>query len=207
MSQPVSSAPPTAVTPAPPAAAPRGPVRWDTPPDFGIGPQPGAEARAVLSRRLRVLAPLLISVSVFYFFRNLSAPTDLPASRFGLLVQLVLLALMTASVAPLYGARGLSLGGLRALELVLFGLAATYLAWLECFTLFEAWDLREASPAHGPVALRLALGAAALRWLLLILAYGAVIPNTPRRCAVVMGPLVAMPLIIAAGAGLGHPVA
>jgi serine/threonine-protein kinase len=191
----------------PPVAPPRPLYRWDTERDFGIGPQPGAEARAVLSRRLRVLTPLLLSVSVFYFFRNLGSPTEIPASRFGLLVQLVLLALMTACAAPLYGAAGLSLRGLRTLELILFGLAATYLAWLQCFTLLEAWGVREASPAHGPIVLRLALGASAVRWLLLIVAYGVVIPNTTRRCAVVLGPLVAMPLIIAAGAALGSPAA
>jgi serine/threonine-protein kinase len=150
---------------------------------------------------------LLLSVCVFFFFRNLGAPTDLPTSRFGLLVQLVLVALMTAAAAPLYGRAGLSLRGLRALELLLFGLAATYLAWLQCFSLLEAWDVREAAPAQGGVVLRMALGASAARWLLLIVAYGVVIPNTPRRCAVVVGALVAMPLIIAAGAGLGQPAA
>ncbi len=180
---------------------------WETVRDSGVGPQPGAEARAILSQRLRLLAPLLLSVCVFFFFRNLGSPGDLPASRFGLLVQLVLLALMTAGAAPLYGSSRLSLRGLRTLELILFGLAATYLAWLQCYTLFEAWDLREASPAHGPVVLRMALGAAAGRWLLLIVAYGVFVPNTPRRCALVLGPLMLMPLIIAAGAGLGNPAA
>jgi serine/threonine-protein kinase len=183
------------------------PAGWAAEGDGGVGPQPGAEARAVLGGRLRVLAPLLLSVAVFYFFRNFGAPADLPASRFGLLVQLVLLALMVASTAPLYGRPGLSLRGLRAVELLLFGLAATYLAWLQCFTLLEAWDVRDASPAHGGAVMRMALGAAAARWLLLIVAYGAVIPNTPRRCAVVVGALVTMPLIIAAGAGLGNPAA
>ncbi len=206
MTQPAPTAPLSAPTPMPPPAGmPRALSEWGATRDAGVGPQPGAEARAVLCSRLRILAPLLLFVSVCHFFRNLNATGDLPASRFGLLVQLVLLALMTACAAPLYGRPSLSLRGLRALELILFGLAATYLAWLQCFTLFEAWDLCEASPLHGSVVLRLALGASGLRWLLLIVAYGVVIPNTPRRCAVVVGALVAMPLIIAAGAGLGHP--
>src|SRR5690242_12887693 len=81
-----------------------------------VGPYLGDEIRAVLRGRLRVLAPLLLSVLVLYFLRNLNAAIDPPASRFGLALQLVLLALMTACAAPLYGAPRLSLRSLRALE-------------------------------------------------------------------------------------------
>ncbi len=205
MTQPAPNAPPSTPPPMPSAGASRALSDWGATRDVGIGPQPGFEARAVLCTRLRILAPLLLGVSVFHFVRNLNAIGDLPATRFGLLVQLVLLALMTICAVPLYCGPHLSLRGLRALELILFGLAATYLDWLQCLTLIEAWDLREASPIHEAVVLRLAMGSAALRWLLLIVAYGVIIPNTPRRCAVVVGALVAMPLIIVAGAGLGHP--
>jgi hypothetical protein len=199
MSQPVPTAPPPAAPILPP------PVWGSMEGDAGVGPQPGAEARAVLCKRLRILTPLLLTVCAFYFFRTLGSSGDLPASRFGLVVQLVLLALMTAGAAPLYSGPAMSLRGLRAVELLLFGLAATYLAWLQCFSLFEAWDLREAAPAHGGAVLRMALGASAARWLLLIVAYAVVIPNTARRCAVVVGALVLMPLIITAGAALGQP--
>ena len=108
MTQPAPTAPPSAPTPLPRpgclAPCPRG-ARCATP---GSAPNPGPRL-AVLCTRLRVLAPLLLTVSVFHFFRNLNATGDLPASRFGLLVQLVLLALMTACAAPLYGGPNLSL--------------------------------------------------------------------------------------------------
>jgi serine/threonine-protein kinase len=206
MTQPAPTAPP-GVTPLPPGLPLRARPGWPAAQVGGFGPHPGDEVRAVLCGRLRILAPLLLSASVFYFFHNLNAGGDVAMSRFGLLVQLVLLALMTTCAAPLYGGPRLSLCGLRGMELLLFGLAATYLAWLQCFTLLDAWELRAAAPANEATVLRLALSASAARWLLLLVAYGTLIPNTWRRCAVVLGALVAMPLIIVAGAGLGHPTA
>ncbi len=209
MTPPTSSAAPSgAVAPVSPAGAARARPVWEAlPPVGGTGPHPGEEVRGLLARRLRRLAPALVAVLVFYFVRNVSAGLGLPAARFGLLLQLVVLALMTACTARLYGGRRMSLTTLRVLELVLFGLAAMYLAWLECHTLFEAWDLRAATPAQEAAVLRMALGAAAARWLLLTVAYGVIIPNTPRRAAVVVAALVLVPLLIAAGAGLGHPAA
>ncbi|HKI38645.1 MAG TPA: serine/threonine-protein kinase [Gemmataceae bacterium] len=206
MTQPAPTAAlPEATTPVPPAGSSRGGAEWGLTRGGSIGPHPGDEVRAVLSRRLRILAPLMLAVLVFYFFRNLKGSGELASPRIGLLLQLVLLALLTASATPLYGGPRLSLRGLRGLELILFGVAATYFAWLQCGTLFEAWDLRAATPTREAAILRLALEAASARWLLLIVAYGAVIPNTRRRCAIVLITLVLMPLIIAAGAGLGHP--
>jgi len=168
-----------------------------------VGPYLGDEIRAVLRRRLRVLAPLLLSVLVMYFFRSLSAAIDLPVPRFGLMLQLVLLALMTACTVPLYGTPRLSLHGLRVLELLLFGLAATYLAWLQCSTIFEAWALRGAAPESAVVPM--ALGSATARWLLLIVIYGTLIPNARRRAGMVLGTLVLMPLVITTAASLGQP--
>src|SRR5262245_16776357 len=103
MTQSVPAAvPPGAVAAGLPPAPVRARSDWELLPSLGVGPQPGEEVRGLLARRLRLLAPLLLSVLIFYFFRNLHVGSDLPASRFGLLLQLVLLALMTVSVTPLY---------------------------------------------------------------------------------------------------------
>ena len=204
MPQSASSAPLSQTAqPLSPVGLSPAPTDWATLPT-AIGPQPGDEVRALLYRRLRILTPLLLCLLILYFFRNFTAGSTLPAAQFGLLLQLVLLAFMIACVVPLYGKPWLSLRGLRSLELVLFGLAATDLVWLQCGSLFEAWELRNAAPGHEAAILRLALGASSARWLLLLLAYGVVIPNTRRRGAVVLSSLMLMPLIIAAGAGLGH---
>jgi serine/threonine-protein kinase len=203
MTHPAPPAPPPgAITPTPAEPA-RARAGAPTPRTAGIGPHPGAEVRAILRDRLRVLAPLLIAVLVLYFLRDLRTAAE-PTSRVGLLLQVVLLALMTACAAPLYVSPRLSLHGLRVVELLLFGLAATYLAWLQCGTLYEAWVLRNEMPKHGAALMRLALGTITARWLLLIIAYGAVIPNTPRRCALVLAPLLLMPLLITVAAGTGQ---
>lgn len=204
---PTATPPPGAQTPLPAAEPP--PRAWGEREAAGatLGPHPGDEVRAALLRRLRVLAPLLLCVLLFYFVRHLAAPPDPGPSPFGLPLQVTLLALTATSAVPLYARRRLSLRGLRALELLLFGLAATCFARLQCLALLEAWALRAVAPNHEALVLRLALGASSIRWLLLIAAYGAVIPNTRRRCAVVVAALVLTPLVVTAAASLGQPAA
>jgi serine/threonine-protein kinase len=192
--------PPPQTQGSPPPAGPAPTLRAG-----GVGPYLGDEIRTVLRGRLRLLVPLLLCVLVVYFFRNLSAADDPQLSRFGLVLQLALLALMTACAAPLYAGPRLSLHGLRSLELLLFGLAATYLAWLQCATIFEAWALRGETPASETGVVQLALGAATARWLVLIVIYGILIPNTRRRAVIMLGTLVLTPLFITTAASLGQP--
>jgi len=191
-----------ALTPAirPPRAWAAGPA-WKT----AVGPHPGDEVRALLRTRLRLLAPLLGFMLIFYLFYSLSEPVDLTLARFGLALQVVLLALLTAAAARLYAGASLSVRGLRALELTLFGLTATSLAWLQCGTMLDAGASGNTNPRFGAAVIRLALGASTARWLLLILVYGTVIPNTRRRGGVVLGTLVLMPLLLTLTAGLAQP--
>src|SRR5262249_24863366 len=99
----------------------------------------------------------------------------------------------------------MSLRALRALELLLFGLAATYLAWLQCGTIFEAWALRGVAAQYESAFVPMALGSATARWLLLIVIYGTLIPNTRRPAGMVLGARVRMPLAIATAAEVGQP--
>jgi serine/threonine-protein kinase len=197
MTQPTAPAPPlgqnTPILPAGPTAR-----------ASSVGPFLGDEVRAVLRTRLRVLAPLLLGALAVFYFRNVDA-ADPATSQFGQILQLVLLGLIALGAAVLYGGPRLRLRGLRAIELLLLGLTATYLAWLQCGAIFEAWALREAAPQYETTALRLALGATTARWLLIIVAYGIVVPNNARRCAIVLGTLVLMPLVVTTVGGLAQP--
>ncbi len=200
--------PPPASAPASPAGVPLPAVR---------SPRPGPlaapaldlhshdELRGLLRSRLRLLAPLLGCMLVFYLFCNLSELLDLTVARFGLFLQVVLLAVLTAVGARLYAGGTLPLRSLRTLELILFGLTATSLAWLQCGSVLEALALGKSDPRLGGALLRLALGSAAGRWLLLIAAYGIAIPNTRRRGGVVLGTLVLMPVVLTLTAGLAQP--
>jgi serine/threonine-protein kinase len=195
MTQPPISPPPLAPE-WPPPEAPR---------TSGGTHHPGDEVRRLLRRRLRLLAPLLVVALAFSLTRGHTARGEAEVSRLSLVLQLGVIGAILALAGPILSRLRMSLRQLRTLELVLFGLAAVTFAWLQCLTLYEATLVRSASPKHGPLVLRLALGASAARWALLVVAYGTLVPNTVRRCAAVTAGLALMPLMIAGGAALGQP--
>lgn len=171
-----------------------------TPPsaEVPVGPRLGDEVRGQLHRCLRLLAPLLLLYCLFHVLRNASGRYDPPAPALGLVVQATLLVLLGVAALSLCLTRSPSWRHLRGAEMALFGLAAALLAWRHACALAEAVALGAALPTAAPVVFRLALGASAARWLLLVLAYATLVPNTVRRCAVVVSALAVVPLLITA---------
>jgi serine/threonine-protein kinase len=96
----------------------------------------------------------------------------------------------------------LSVRVLRFLELLLFGAMGAFFAWLQ-FTVFRADELMAVANTdrHSQeVVLGLAATNQALRWFILIVVYGTFIPNTWKRCAVVVGVLAVAPLLLTGSA-------
>jgi serine/threonine-protein kinase len=91
-----------------------------------------------------------------------------------------------ATLAIVFRARSaFSLRRLRLLEMVFYSVIWGFFSWFSYRTLLS-WllPLCEMSPHHAPKAVASYLS---LRWFALLLAYGAFIPNTWRRCAVFTG--------------------
>lgn len=85
---------------------------------------------------------------------------------------------------------------LRAIEVLYFGVGAVVLCWGQVRFYHSGW-LQEIIPATGVWKLFSLLGDAfALPWLMMIVLYGVCIPNTGRRCALVVLALALMAVLV-----------
>ena len=92
---------------------------------------------------------------------------------------------------------GLSLSRLRALELLIF--SSGYVQWAAVHA-FLYPTIRLENP---PIWFAFILGyAMALPWVIMIVAYGILIPNTARRCAAVVSVMAVTPVVITTLNGL-----
>jgi hypothetical protein len=170
----------------------------------GSGPQLSREIESLLRRRLRLAAPIMLVGFGLFLVRNLFAPPETPGlDRAAHLFHAGVVAVVAAVAAVVWSRRPLPSRWLRAQELVLFGVAAAFFAWLD-FTVFHGDKvLRLAAAGHEPIVVRFAAGPTTYRWVALIILYGTFIPNTWRRCAVLVGVLDCVPLLLLGGLALG----
>jgi serine/threonine-protein kinase len=149
----------------------------------------------LLRTRLRLAVLIILAGFVLHFVRNLLLQgSALDHRQLRLLVtgcEIVVLAIVSGL---LWSRRPLSKRTLRTLELAVFGLIAAFFAWLQFDTYHDGALLRSIVPGQEALVFRQVGMAAALRWFLLIVLYGTFVPNTWRRCAVIVGVLAAIPL-------------
>ena len=138
---------------------------------------------SLLRRRLLSLNLVFFVTGVIWLSVNLlSQRPSFPIIQIPLLLGMGCMALLLFSKKPL------SLTPLRALELLLFGLAAAYIG-LQDFTLIDQ------SAARGDSGMALSgLLRTVSHYVLLVIVYGMFIPNTWHRAAWVVAPLAATPV-------------
>ena len=86
--------------------------------------------------------------------------------------------------------------------MALFGMVLLQFAWVDYRTLFvRKLPAVIAAGVDDSFAL-LVVGAQLLTWFVLIVSYGILIPNTWRRCALVLGTIASIPVGLSAAAGL-----
>ncbi len=179
----------------------------------GSGPQAGVELRALLYRRLVFLTALTTviyaSITLVQCAPHLSSATTLVQFGGTALPWFGMTVVCALSFAILRTHRQMSLSSLRVLEGVLFGLALLQMSWV------GTMDLRH----YGLELIPQETGKAippryALFWsppyFALIVGYGIVIPNSGRRCMLVVGAIALTPVLLmtwtalAAGAFSAH---
>ncbi|MCA9241100.1 MAG: protein kinase, partial [Planctomycetales bacterium] len=149
----------------------------------GSSPHLSGETRDLLRQRLRIVALLFFGgfaaflIWMLVFLRS-AAPGWLLATHACVTLLMGLMA------AYLSANRGLSLGRLRLVELIVFGDPAIYFLVLTRLKLHSMANLTEG--AHLPVVL--------VPWLLLIFTYALFIPNSWSRALSVIGPMGLAPL-------------
>jgi serine/threonine-protein kinase len=163
---------------------------------FGSGP-PTEEIAPLLRRRLRLATAITVAVFAAYLVRNIillgdpHGPTPL-----GLAVQCLVVAVMVLVGTLLWSTLPFRVGALRLMELAVFGVAAVYFIYLHFATFTHGDVVHWATEEHKADVAGMATKLASMRWFVLIVLYGTFIPNTWRRCALVVGLLAAIPLVL-----------
>jgi eukaryotic-like serine/threonine-protein kinase len=155
------------------------------------------EIGCLLRRRLRIAVLIALTGFSLLLIRTLiETPEPLVGvSSYPFLHGGIVLLLAAASVL-LWSRQTLSVFALRALELVLFGSMAAFIGYLQYTMLHRGAVLNWAKEEHYDDILTMAGIANSLRWVLLIVLYGTFIPNTWRRCALVVGCMALTPLVL-----------
>jgi eukaryotic-like serine/threonine-protein kinase len=161
------------------------------------GPGFTDEMSCLLRIRLRLAILIALAGFALHFVRNLLWPEPAFDHRpLRLIVTGCEIVVLVIVSGVLWSRLALSMRTLRILELTIFGMIAAFFAWLQFDVYHDGALLR--SIVHGQEALvfRQVGMAAALRWFLLIVLYGAFVPNTWRRCAAVVGILASIPIVL-----------
>ena len=163
------------------------------------GPHYTQEVACLLRRRLRIAALIMLAgFSAFLIRGYVEHPEDMLYQPLDLGIMTAVVALMAAVTTLLASRTPLSFRTLRVLELTLFGAAGAYFAWVQIVVYQNGRIIDWAQPGHVGSVLRLAAGSQALRWFTLIVVYGTFIPNTWRRCAIIVSIMAITPLAITA---------
>jgi hypothetical protein len=161
------------------------------------GPRFTDAMASLLRTRLRLSILIILAVFGLHFVRNLllqgSTLDHHPLQMFISASEIVILAVASGW---LWSSRPLSMGTLRNLELTLFAVIAAFFAWLQFETYHDGALLNSIVLGGEALVFRQVGVAATLRWFLLIVLYGTFIPNTWRRCAIVVSVLASIPIAL-----------
>jgi serine/threonine-protein kinase len=160
-----------------------------------------SEIDGLLRRRLRIVALITLTGFGLFLLRALLDPAHQFTRPLDQAVHALVVAVMTVVTTVLWGGWVLTRRWLRTLELVLFGAAAAFFFWLQ-FAVFHNGRVLELAnplmPDSQERVLRIAAQGHAFRWFILIVMYGVFIPNTWKRCALVVGLMALTPLVLTA---------
>jgi serine/threonine-protein kinase len=146
------------------------------------------ELACLLRSRLRVAILILLCGFVFYFVRQLLGPSPVVEEvPFTTLFDGCIIAIMTLVSAILWGPLPLSMKKLRAIELMVFGIIGVFFGWMQFHSSRNSALLQAVGEVAEGQVFRVLTKAHALPWVILIVVYGTIIPNTWRRCAAVVG--------------------
>jgi serine/threonine-protein kinase len=171
----------------------------------GSEPQPASEIQALLRKRLRGCG--LIGTGAFIFFVIVQTAALFQDPGLSLSYRLItaefwfVLVTLAAFTGLLWTRRPLSLARLRGVEAVLVGACLAHMAFLVWLDLQFGSSLARAL-AEGPAHWSRPVSYWAFPFFVLIVGYGTLIPNTGRRCLLIVGTVALSPLIILAVNGL-----
>jgi len=168
---------------------------------LGTGQHFTDEVHRLLRTRLRIACTIALgglgAFLLFTFWKMYHGTLD----RFGpdaydVALHTFVVAILIGVCAVLWTNITFGLRTLRLLELLTFGSLAFFFADLQFRVYYPAKLSELASPEGLSRVLELANAANMMRWFFLIVLYGMFIPNTWKRCAVVVGCMAAIPILL-----------
>ncbi len=155
------------------------------------------ELACLLHRRLKSVALIALVPTLLFLGRSLiDRQHQGPAGSLGLALHVMVTVLLGWLSLMLWARKAPSLCSLRRTELALFGSLAVYFAWRQVETYQNTTLFDVARDAAGLDVVRVWTYGTAMRWFFLIVIYGVFIPNTWRRCALVVGLTALVPLLL-----------
>jgi tRNA A-37 threonylcarbamoyl transferase component Bud32 len=163
----------------------------------GSGPQFTDEVHQLLRRRLRIACSIaFVGFALFMVNSWLRGEIKDGPDAFDTALQITVVAILGFLCALLWTSYSLSHWTVRVLELVMFGSMAVYFADLQ-FRVSNPSKVAQWATAEAlPRVLALGNTATNMRWFFLIVLYGMFIPNTWKRCAIVVGSIASIPLLL-----------
>lgn len=162
----------------------------------GSGPHYASEISCLLRYRLRLAVLIVLGGFGLFYLKGLLHQSDFGPDPIGRALHGIVIALLIFGCTLLWSWLPLSTRLLRGIELTLFGAMAIFFAYLQ-FRIYARGEFFESiPPSQRPGVISLANFANAMRWFVLIVLYGTFIPNTWRRCALVVATLALTPLAL-----------
>ena len=152
-----------------------------------------------MRRRLRIAGLIgLAGFGLFFLKSQLFPPAPILDQADNILAALHggLVALLLVLCVVLWTSLPLSTRALRGIETLMFGGMALFFAYFQVQFFAHGRFFDWAVPAYATGVLTLATSSNTLRWFVLIVLYGAFIPNTWRRSAVIVGLMALTPLAL-----------
>jgi serine/threonine-protein kinase len=166
------------------------------------GPQPRMELKSLLQAKMRRGAMFILAVFGFFFVWDYAGGVPTGAmSRSLFLAHIAVLAAATVPGVFLLTGRPLPLWIYRATEILFIGLVVAFCALFQIREFTSAEWSTLAPHDRWSDALELTRDSCLLRWLTALVFYASVMPNTPRRAAVVLGSIAFAPLLLLIGQG------
>jgi eukaryotic-like serine/threonine-protein kinase len=163
----------------------------------GSAQHDASEIAPLLRYRLRLATMIWGLVFAIFLVRSfiMSGTPDGP-TPVGLALHSFFLAVMLLECGILWTTYTLSIRALRLMELTLFGLGAAFFVYLHFTMLGNGEVLRGVDFEHKSKIASMASMVDNMRWFVLLVLYGTFIPNTWKRCALIVGILAAIPLAL-----------
>ena len=169
---------------------------------LGSGERLSCEGVSFLRRRLGIASLICTFPLVFFLILNIADPETSPRwfGKSGLVFDLCITSIAAIVSILLWSPRRLTACELRFLELTLFGSTASFFAWTNVRMLSEPefldWLLPTLSDSSRRQVFSTYLSVTGLRWFFLIVLYGVFIPNTWKRCTILVCTAGLIPLVL-----------